>query len=112
MLNEEGSTQLSKATANVYRATLFSAEILIVVAAIIFFAALAPAATALLVIGAAALLLLLGTLPFHAVTVLSKPIMRLTLRAQLQLMDSQPMQLLKPLGLGRFVWWPGSCRVL
>ncbi len=36
MLNEEGSTQLSKATANVYRATLFSAEILIVVAAIIF----------------------------------------------------------------------------
>ena len=66
MLNEEGSTQLSKATANVYRATLFSAEILIVVAAIIFFAALAPAATALLVIGAAALLLLLGTLAFHA----------------------------------------------
>ena len=68
MLNEEGSTQLSKATANVYRATLFTAAILIVIAAIIFFAVLAPAPRALLVIGAQALLLLLGTLAFHELT--------------------------------------------
>ena len=68
MLNEEGSTELSKSVANIYRATLYGADIVIVAAAVIFFAGLAPGAIALIVLGAAALLLLLGTVAFRALT--------------------------------------------
>lgn len=68
MLNEEGSTQLSKSIAKIYSNTLIGVEIVIAAAVIIFFAALAPGAIALIVLGAAALLLLLGTVAFHALT--------------------------------------------
>ncbi len=68
MLNEEGSTQLSKSIAKIYINALIGVEIAIAAAVIIFFAALAPGAIALIVLGVAALLLLLGTVAFRALT--------------------------------------------
>lgn len=68
MLNEEGSTQLSKSISKIYINALIGVEIAIAAAVIIFFAALAPGAIALIVLGVAALLLLLGTVAFRALT--------------------------------------------
>jgi len=68
MSNLEGSTELAKAIAKTYRASLIGVEIVIAVAAVFYFAAMAPGAIALIVLGAAALLLILGTAAFHALT--------------------------------------------